>query len=108
MVAATAAAVGALVAPGAASAVEATALSCGVNMSYTSWKHIPDTLTWTRTWYWTYYNCNSGSVKRKVIVNNGPDSGCKTIAGKGYAGHTGHESNTAGYHMNAYEKTVTC
>jgi hypothetical protein len=47
-------------------------------------------------------------VRRKVVVNNGSDSSCYTIAPRGTRSYSAYESNTAGYRTNQYEKTVSC
>ncbi|GLI00834.1 hypothetical protein Pa4123_61100 [Phytohabitans aurantiacus] len=88
--------------------VPTPAYACGTSVTYGSWTHIPDTLTWQRKWTWNYFNCSGSTVRRKVVVNNGPDSSCYTIAPRGTRGYSAYESNTAGYRTNQYENTVSC
>jgi hypothetical protein len=88
--------------------VPTPAYACGTSVTYGSWTHIPDTLTWQRKWTWNYFNCSGSTVRRKVVVNNGPDSSCYTIAPRGTRGYSTYESNTAGYRTNQYENTVSC
>ena len=85
----------------------ASAAVCGAHVTYGSWRWI-DGNTWKRTWTWTYKNCSIYDVRRKVIVNNGPDSVCHLIKIQSTGTHVGHESQTAGFHTNEYEKTVSC
>ncbi|TDC77208.1 hypothetical protein E1193_22720 [Micromonospora sp. KC606] len=89
-------------------AVPSPAFACGYNVTYGAWKHIPDTLTWQREWSWFFYNCNTSTVRRKVIVNNGSDSPCYSIAPRDTRNYRNHESNTAGYRINQYERTASC
>ncbi|WP_173086377.1 hypothetical protein [Phytohabitans rumicis] len=65
-------------------------------------------MTWQRKWTWNYFNCSSGTVHRKVVVNNGSDSPCYTIAPRGTRTYSKYESNTAGYRINQYESTASC
>ncbi|MEJ3749461.1 hypothetical protein WEI85_40150 [Actinomycetes bacterium KLBMP 9797] len=88
--------------------VPSPAYACGASVTYALWKHIPDTATWQRKWTWSYFNCGSSTVKRKVVVNNGPDSSCYTIAPRGTRNYSSTETNTLGYHTNEYERTASC
>lgn len=97
---------GVLVAPSTANA--AVQVTCGITVTYTLWKHIPDTGTWTRDWTWTYKGCSTTVQRRKVIVNNGPDSSCRSIAYGVISTYKSTESNTLGYHTNQYESTAAC
>ncbi|MGX7669342.1 hypothetical protein [Plantactinospora sp. DSM 117369] len=47
-------------------------------------------------------------MKRKVVVNNGPDSSCYSISPRATRNFTAYESNTAGYRTNQYQSTATC
>jgi hypothetical protein len=73
---------------GAALAVPAPALAdvdpCGTNVSIDPWTTSKDG-TKARKWYWFYYNCGAGSVRRQVDISGGDDSPCYTIAGRGYS-----------------------
>ncbi|GAA4261639.1 hypothetical protein [Dactylosporangium darangshiense] len=73
---------------GAALAVPAPALAdvdpCGPTVSYDPWT-VSANGTKARKWYWSYYNCGSGSVRRLVDIDGGSDSPCYTIAGRGYS-----------------------
>jgi hypothetical protein len=97
---------GALITPGTANAgAEAT---CGVTVTYANWKHIPGTTTWNRAWTWTFKGCATTVQKRKVIVNNGPDSSCRSIGYGVISTYKATESKTLGYHTNQYQSTVSC
>jgi hypothetical protein len=74
--------------------VPTPAYACGTSVTYASWYHIPDTLTWQRKWTWNYFNCSGSTVRRKVVVNNGSDSSCYTIAPRGTRSYSAYESNT--------------
>ncbi|MFC5923080.1 hypothetical protein [Micromonospora vulcania] len=95
---------GALVAPAPASA----AVTCGVTVTYGLWKHIPDTATWNRSWTWNFKNCSYNVVKRKVVVNNGPDSSCRSIAYGVISTFKATETNTLGVHTMQYSSTPAC
>lgn len=77
----------AVVLTGAALAVPAPALAdvdpCGPTVTYEAWK-VSANGTKARKWYWSYYNCGAGSVRRLVDMNDS-DSPCYTIAGRGYS-----------------------
>jgi hypothetical protein len=82
--------------------------SCGVTIEYGPWSESPLGDVKVRDVGWTYHNCSQTTVRRKVVINNHPDSGCKGIAARGYAGHSWEETVTLVAHFGAYEKTVSC
>ncbi|MEH1166821.1 hypothetical protein V6V47_15695 [Micromonospora sp. CPCC 205539] len=77
-------------------------------MSYGQWKHISGTATWNRSWNWTFKNCSYNVVKRKAVVNNGPDSSCRSIAYGVTSTYKATETNTLGVRTNQYSSTPAC
>lgn len=96
-----------MVAVAGALVVPTPAYACGATVTYGSWRHI-DGFTSQRKWTWSFFNCSSGTVKRKVVVNNGPDSSCYTISPRSTRNYSATESKTTVISMNKYERTASC
>jgi hypothetical protein len=90
----------------AAAAPASAAPDCGVVVSYGEWNDSPGTSV--RTNNWSYYNCSSISVRRKVVLNNFPDSPCFTIGSRGGKDYSWNETDSVVGHYGAYQSTISC
>jgi hypothetical protein len=92
---------------GAANAAPAGTDPCGVTMEYSAWKDGAPGVS-GRTDYWSYYNCGSSTVHKKVVINNHSDSGCITIGAHVDAAYSWNETDSVVGHYGAYNGTVNC
>jgi hypothetical protein len=81
--------------------------TCGVVVYHGPWTN-PYPGGAVRSVEWHYYNCGSTSVRKQVVINNYPDSGCITIQAHGSGSYSWNESDTVVGHYGAYQSTVNC
>lgn len=89
-----------------AGTAEAVPDDCGAHVTKGKWVQPPNSVYTGRDWTWTYYNCGKTTLKKKVVVDWGPDSKCYTIKPKHSA--TFRMSETLFPHINAFGHTANC